>query len=344
MEMILRLQEEKAAIEMEAKQYLRMIEEKVAFDDEEMNILKEILLRREREKLFLEKEVEAYKQMFFDKEQLYADIYDAAAAQEQMTSNAEPLLMLEQIPQSVGEKCEFASIVSPNRSLDFGKELPIPRLSEVPSRSYHEIYQAFEKGMTSKDKNINQVSEEIIRPLVDSGIDRNVLDVHVINEDSENKRDNKSVTSNSPKTCDYPTSSGSETEPWRKRNTSDRSSGLPPIAPSRVKSLPPISRRNSMSAFDYEMFKIDNEVGLLRERLRIIHQGREKLNIPAGPKEREQSQMQMNENIANQLREIRQLSVPRKALRQASLPSPSSKVMSKKRHGHGAPLGAMKSI
>ncbi|KAE8717559.1 Ankyrin repeat-containing protein, putative isoform 1 [Hibiscus syriacus] len=327
MAMILRLQEEKATIEMEAKQYLRMIEEKAAFDEEEMNILKENLLRREREKLFLEKEVEAYKKMFFDKDQLYADIYDAAAVQEQMISNVGPLLMLEQIPQSVGQKCEFTSIVSPNRSLDFGKELLIPRLSEVPSRSYHEIYQAFEKGMTSKDKNINLVGEEIIRPLVDSGIIvRNVLDVHIINEDSKNKRDNKSITSNSPKTCDYPTSGGSETEPWRKRNTSDRSSGLPPIAPSRVKSLPPISRRNSMSAFDYEMFKIDNEVGLLRERLRIIQQGREKLNIPAGPKEREQSQMQMMENIASQLQEIRQLSVPQKALRQASLPSPSSKV------------------
>ncbi|XP_039067761.1 uncharacterized protein LOC120213771 [Hibiscus syriacus] len=309
MAMILRLQEEKATIEMEAKQYLRMIEEKAAFDEEEMNILKENLLRREREKLFLEKEVEAYKKMFFDKDQLYADIYDAAAVQEQMISNVGPLLMLEQIPQSVGQKCEFTSIVSPNRSLDFGKELLIPRLSE------------------------------------DSGIIvRNVLDVHIINEDSKNKRDNKSITSNSPKTCDYPTSGGSETEPWRKRNTSDRSSGLPPIAPSRVKSLPPISRRNSMSAFDYEMFKIDNEVGLLRERLRIIQQGREKLNIPAGPKEREQSQMQMMENIASQLQEIRQLSVPQKALRQASLPSPSSKVMSKKRHGHGALLGEMKSI
>ncbi|XP_039054947.1 myosin-binding protein 2-like [Hibiscus syriacus] len=68
--MILRLREEKAAIEMEAKQYLRMIEEKATFDDEEMNILKEILLR-EREKLFLEKEVEAYMQMFFNKDQLY---------------------------------------------------------------------------------------------------------------------------------------------------------------------------------------------------------------------------------------------------------------------------------
>ncbi|XP_039050916.1 myosin-binding protein 3-like [Hibiscus syriacus] len=289
MAMILRLQEEKAAIEMEAKQYQRMIEEKAAFDAEEMNILKEILLRREREKLFLEKEVEAYKQMFFDKDQSDTDVYDMTASQEQITSYVEPVLMLEQFPQS---------ILSSNQSLDFGKELLIPVLSE------------------------------------DAGINRNVLDVHVVNEDSENRKDNKSVTS---------TSDGLESEPCRKRNSSDRSGGLPPLAPSQVKSLPLISRRNSMSAFDYEKYKIDNEVGLLRERLRIIQHGREKLNIPTCPKEREQSQKQTMENIANQLREIRQLSVPGKALRQASLPSPSSKVMSKKRHRQGAPLGAMKS-
>ncbi|KAE8658446.1 Ankyrin repeat-containing protein, putative isoform 1 [Hibiscus syriacus] len=305
MAMILRLQEEKAAIEMEAKQYQRMIEEKAAFDAEEMNILKEILLRREREKLFLEKEVEAYKQMFFDKDQSDTDVYDMTASQEQITSYVEPVLMLEQFPQS---------ILSSNQSLDFGKELLIPVLSEDEGSMNSTIEK--EHKHPSKNDYKNLLDEEIIRPLVDSGINRNVLDVHVVNEDSENRKDNKSVTS---------TSDGLESEPCRKRNSSDRSGGLPPLAPSQVKSLPLISRRNSMSAFDYEKYKIDNEVGLLRERLRIIQHGREKLNIPTCPKEREQSQKQTMENIANQLREIRQLSVPGKALRQASLPSPSSK-------------------
>ncbi|KAE8703975.1 hypothetical protein F3Y22_tig00110462pilonHSYRG00449 [Hibiscus syriacus] len=45
MAMILRLQEDKASIEMEARQYQRMMEENFAYDDEEMNILKEILDR-----------------------------------------------------------------------------------------------------------------------------------------------------------------------------------------------------------------------------------------------------------------------------------------------------------
>ncbi|XP_039037797.1 myosin-binding protein 3-like [Hibiscus syriacus] len=324
MAMILRLQEEKAAMEMEAKQYQRMIEEKAAFDAEEMNILKEILLRREREKLFLEKEVEAYKKMFFDKDQSDTDVYDMAASQEQMTSYEEPVLMLEQFPQS---------ILSSNQSLDFGKQLLIPVLGEEAGSMSSTIEK--EHKHPSKNDNENLLDEEIIQPLVDSGIGRNILDVHVVNEDSENRKDNKSVTS---------TIDGLETEPCRKRNSSDRSGGLPPLDPSRVKSLPSISRRNSMSSFDYEKYKIDNEVGLLRERLRIIQHGREKLNIPTCLKEREQSQMQLMENIASQLQEIRQLSVPGKALRQASLPPPSSKVMSKKRHRQAAPLGAMKSL
>ncbi|CAH9080114.1 unnamed protein product [Cuscuta europaea] len=63
MAMISRLQEEKAFIEMEARQYQRVIEEKSAYEENEMAILKEILVRRETEKLFLEREVEAYRQM-----------------------------------------------------------------------------------------------------------------------------------------------------------------------------------------------------------------------------------------------------------------------------------------
>lgn len=63
MAMILRLQEDKASLEMESRQYERMMEEKYAYDEEEMNILKEILVRREREIHFLEKELGAYRQM-----------------------------------------------------------------------------------------------------------------------------------------------------------------------------------------------------------------------------------------------------------------------------------------
>ncbi|RRT65536.1 hypothetical protein B296_00019606 [Ensete ventricosum] len=66
MAMILRLQEEKASIEMEARQFQRMVVEKSVYDEEEMEILKEIILQQEREKHVLEKEVEAYRAMMFN--------------------------------------------------------------------------------------------------------------------------------------------------------------------------------------------------------------------------------------------------------------------------------------
>ncbi|XP_047315479.1 myosin-binding protein 3-like isoform X2 [Impatiens glandulifera] len=62
MAMILRLQEEKALREMETRQYRRMVEERTAYEEEEMTILKEIIVSREREKHFLEKEVEVYRE------------------------------------------------------------------------------------------------------------------------------------------------------------------------------------------------------------------------------------------------------------------------------------------
>ncbi|KAL2469502.1 hypothetical protein Adt_37638 [Abeliophyllum distichum] len=77
MAMILRLQEEKASVEMEARKNQRVIEEKSPYDAEEMYILKEILVRREREKHFLENEVEAYRHLICpENEQLAGDIGD----------------------------------------------------------------------------------------------------------------------------------------------------------------------------------------------------------------------------------------------------------------------------
>lgn len=69
--MITRLQNEKASVEMEARQYERVIEEKFAYDEEEMNILREILVKKEIDYHVLEKEIEAYRQMdFSEKEEL----------------------------------------------------------------------------------------------------------------------------------------------------------------------------------------------------------------------------------------------------------------------------------
>ncbi|EMS51185.1 hypothetical protein TRIUR3_35012 [Triticum urartu] len=62
MAMINRLQEEKAAMQMEALQYQRMMEEQSEYDQEAMQLLTELVTKREREKQELERELELYKQ------------------------------------------------------------------------------------------------------------------------------------------------------------------------------------------------------------------------------------------------------------------------------------------
>ncbi|KAK4777030.1 hypothetical protein SAY86_005718 [Trapa natans] len=61
MAMINRLQEEKAAMQMEALQYQRMMEEQSEYDQEALQLLNDLLVKREREKEELEKELEEYR-------------------------------------------------------------------------------------------------------------------------------------------------------------------------------------------------------------------------------------------------------------------------------------------
>lgn len=62
MAMINRLQEEKAAMQMEALQYQRMMEEQSEYDQEAMQLLTELVTKREREKQELERELQLCKQ------------------------------------------------------------------------------------------------------------------------------------------------------------------------------------------------------------------------------------------------------------------------------------------
>ena len=68
MAMINRLQEEKAAMQMEALQYQRMMEEQSEYDQEALQLLNELMIKREREKQELEKELELYRKKVQDYE------------------------------------------------------------------------------------------------------------------------------------------------------------------------------------------------------------------------------------------------------------------------------------
>lgn len=440
MAMILRLQEEKALIEMEARQYHRMIEEKSAYDLEEMNILKEILLRREREKHFLEKEVETYRQVIFGNEEFESDVQDIGTTHEQRVSSSQysredPFLVLQRISESIDEKekgeesnkflrSKVQSIESQSCALAFEKELPIPELDEDESLNGRCIHrhpgidklrqhlsmdndgtkdEFEEKELLSPDNslfdqlrepqimescsqfdlstqgcNLNEKtistsveaqqrsdcinaghelaskttetcdqtkiifpyscddSEKHARDSSDAEFDLGSLvhDVHVIDDKTnlscginENGSEKLSVSAASdiPRTCGSPRISWAEQDV--RKSCSDMTNGLPPLGSSKGKFLTSDLRRNSMSAVDYERYKIDSEVGWLRERLRIIQVGREQLNISMENREKKKVQLQLLENTVSQLREIQQSTEHGKAVRQASLPPLSYKVM-----------------
>ncbi|RZS17626.1 hypothetical protein BHM03_00049793 [Ensete ventricosum] len=61
MAMITRLQQEKAAMQMEALQYQRMMEEQSDYDQEALQLLNELMMKREKEKQDLQKELEVYR-------------------------------------------------------------------------------------------------------------------------------------------------------------------------------------------------------------------------------------------------------------------------------------------
>ncbi|XP_047064482.1 uncharacterized protein LOC124672265 [Lolium rigidum] len=63
MAMILRLQKDKSALEIEARQQRRTADERCAFYEDEVEELRDILLMREREARSLQKEVESYRRL-----------------------------------------------------------------------------------------------------------------------------------------------------------------------------------------------------------------------------------------------------------------------------------------
>lgn len=425
MAMIQRLQEEKASIEMEARQYQRIIEDKSAYDAEEMNILKEIIIRREWEKHFMEKEVEAYRQMINPGNEQprlnIRDVIDSNILHSLLDTNEDPVLLLQRLSASIDERkgsigaLTDSSIEGWDASATFGKQVhptgELPQLSGGKDEGQQEIGDkmapigndlqtppenrtSFEKltwsskvdsslemspeeNMSLVEKGKSQVNKHTkmlegamealhIPPysssLKQSENDANqgtetpcnssdkvplVHDGHVVvsqsnpyNQINGSKEDlfpQSSSTVGSTKihvtkdasseasVSDAPKSSNLDVGVPIKRSSSDITSKLPPLAPKSKLQLLDL-RKNPMFAVDYERSKIESEIGLLRERLRVVQEGRGKLNLSVDHREREKCQLNLLEDIASQLQEIRQLTEPGKTVRQTSLPLPSSKV------------------
>lgn len=259
MAMILRLQEEKGSVEMESRQYHRMIEEKSAYHEEEMDILKEILVKREEEKYFLENEIQEYREIHDVQSKLFQD------------------------------------------------EI------RLPSSSFNLSGESVSFEATPMD--IEEDSRRILKK------ESNFHDAQV--------KSGWSSATDSSDAYNYYSSSRSARRVGRKNSNSPSVKGLPPLGNSKEKVA---LKRKSLSTVDTERLKIETEVGLLRERLRNVQAGREKIKLPVDDyREKDKIELQLLEDIARQLREIQVLTEPGKIVRQASLPPPApGKIQSKK--------------
>ncbi|VVB01286.1 unnamed protein product [Arabis nemorensis] len=323
MAMILRLQEEKSSIEMEARQYQRMIEEKSVFDAEEMSILKEILLRREREKHFLEKEVDTYRQMFFETEQPLPDTPDSKPSRvkgsqtpQQITEALDDMetadvsygfeIFTNQMDSrflALGNKSvlpgDYNNADSPKPGeVNNDEEIKVTGVDQSPESdhsisegldAHHEVAKLPIDVVVPKETEEGaSFPEPISRSSYNSdskklGEDLHDIDCRVHDIYVVTDEDNK-VQLNVP--SDNATR---DLKLDRSQSVSDTSYALSPAFPPGRRNISLNMRRNSMSAVDYERLKIESEVGFLRGRLRAVQKGREKLSFSS--KEQSKSQV-----------------------------------------------------
>lgn len=366
MAMILRLQEEKAFIEMQARQYQRMIEEKSAYDAEEMSILKEILLRREREILYLEKEFEAYRQMINpvydqleeDSDLMLSELSETTEKNEMVKTKEVTFVDMKKhsiIQFGVQEREKDADLLgqhnlgmqSSANCIDDVNHKRTQQLESYKLRSSQEHHflektipivgvEQEENGSANlytvkNDKYLERLQNEIspgseVLSQLAFGKELPVHDVHVIDRSKGynvvmyRKDELLSETDSADAVTDCSRTSSLDRVTNTKRRSLDLATRLPRSS-TRGKFVVSDMRRSSMSALDTERLKIDIEVEWLREKLKTVQEGREKLSVPAERQETEKLQLQLLEDIVRQLREIRQLREP---VCQASLPPPSS--------------------
>lgn len=440
MAMILRLQQEKASIEMEARQYQRIIEEKSTYDEEEMVILKEIIVRREREKHFLEKQVEAFRNLVLGTVQLEGDPYSKIDSQSHMIDELsdDPIQMLQQLSDAVEKARNGGSDDALQTSVSLEKDSTAALGGDVSSVVLTELDDKFvdgqdlvhgsnelsqeiqEKGMISMNKQRPEASSNVhssvdhpfkdqnsivlarvedqtyngnsytkIVPRKDGrndgGEDRlldvkgmeikiendiNIYDVHVIDGEF-NAHDPKQSsmggldsvpmhhrTSNVTGECEMPSESSNAVTVGDSSSSGDIvDDGEMTIIRNSLglhKLLPPLNiphptaphselQRHSISAVDLERLRLSKEVDWLQEKLRTVQEERGKLSISSEYRESNNTELQLLEGILKQLQEIRQLREPRNTLRQASLPSLSSKAVLKKKRSRSVSMDVYRS-
>lgn len=112
MAMITRLQAEKASVQMEALQYQRMMDEQAEYDQEALQVMKDIIVKREDEIKVLEADLEAYKEKYGHLKKVGSDECEVDVDEDYQELKS-------QTYSSFGEKSECGS---PGEEADYNRE------------------------------------------------------------------------------------------------------------------------------------------------------------------------------------------------------------------------------
>lgn len=350
MAMILRLQEQKASMEMEMRQNQRMIEERVAYDEEEMEILQEILIRRERENHFLEEELEAYRQM----EAKGSDqSYGKALVQRDQGGQRPPISVETNEDQSniscgkemvqrdqCGQMAPISVETYEERStVSFFKKDEITDISSSYMVAQASVSSEDGEEVEKSTEQRAQMNDKLRRFFYDT--DPDVLGVNVIEDNAEQREEENeklstsslcSVTSEiTNRYLEYGSLKVRNSDAFRSRrrinkiengNSVDGPSSSSQLSYSRCNSTYDYGS-DSSSAVENEKIRIGNEIEILGERLRRIKHGKKKLSSFQENGESLKGQLKLLEDIANNLKKIKHMRSPSRG---ASLPPSSSKV------------------
>lgn len=162
MAMITRLQAEKAAVQMEALQYQRMMEEQAEYDQEAVQVMKDLLAKREEEIKGLEAELDTYRERYGQINRVGSDECEVDADEDYQEMKSQSL-------SSMSEKSDCGSPDGGNQITENGhnRERSGPLLEEIGERTVEESSLDFECDRTFLLGMLSNLEKKLI---VDSGM------------------------------------------------------------------------------------------------------------------------------------------------------------------------------
>ncbi|KAF1880867.1 hypothetical protein Lal_00011927 [Lupinus albus] len=294
MSMITRLQEEKAALQMETLQYLRMMEEQAEYDNDELDKVNDLLTEKEKEIQDLEAELEFYRLNLTD---------------EHVVHN-----MPEEICDSKGGSVTEKNVGVHNSAdtLNIVSDLKFPEVSKVsneavPSGSssleFEEEKQYISQCLKSLEKKLHQISSDVYNARPEN------LEVSESNELGPSNGEGPQLDSHEETDLSMQknigTSNGNHTD---KGCSAASDSGDCSLGKENINSTC-VGQKDSPSMREVDLVALENEISDLNDRLEALEFDRDLLEHIINSLRNGDVGEQFIQDIAHQLQELRKIGI-----------------------------------